>query len=303
MSAKAVLLICISLLGSNLGAQEPLRQEAGGSVIEPGSRIATLLSSLQSDSIPARTAAARSIHDYGGGTESENLYLYGVMASTLDEALRDIDGESPRLDEVAWMAKALGTSGDSQYLPLLDRVIATGIGKLERHGDVARGMLMTSAQDHGLPLTREEFETACTDLNCAAYLTMPDLKLCALTTRRAKLVQPLRTVQRHILTSRHGAEVTATIMSGVPFIGMPEWALVCSWGPPTRVNVLAGVSGGTKEYVYAPVVAGWYRGLTRWATGDIAAADANLQRASDDVTRFVTVVDGKVASFQIPTAP
>lgn len=99
------------------------------------------LKRLQSDSIEQRTQAAEDI--YGAGLSSKEVY--DQLAANIQAGLAGIDKKSPRLEEMAWSVKALGSSGDRSYLPVIESATRTGIGYLVRHSKNAKETLEQAA--------------------------------------------------------------------------------------------------------------------------------------------------------------
>ena len=154
----------------------------------------------------------------------------------------------------------------------------------------------------------EDMETACAALKegyCASLAQMTDADLCSPEYKQArpKKIEPVWTQKRneqsqlaaiyHTLVSRHGEELATKIRKAELFIGMPEWAVTCSWGRPTRINVSADASGEKKEYVYEPDV-------NRQLAIYFGSTAEQIERGVANGTRRVEVRDGKVAAYQMP---
>lgn len=101
----------------------------------------TLVTRLKSPSSEARTRAAEDI--YGAGIES--AAVYEQLAANLRTGMEGLTKSSPQLEEMAWSVKALGSSGDLQYMPLIDAAIASDIGYLARHARGAKETLQEAA--------------------------------------------------------------------------------------------------------------------------------------------------------------
>lgn len=114
---------------------------AAPAMAQSGRGAEAFLKRLQSDSIEQRTQAAEDI--YGAGLESKEVY--DQLAANIQAGLVGIDKKSPRLEEMAWSVKALGSSGDRSYLPVIDAVTRTGIGYLVRHSKNAKETLEQAA--------------------------------------------------------------------------------------------------------------------------------------------------------------
>jgi len=134
---------------------------------------------------------------------------------------------------------------------------------------------------------------------------MTDADLCVPDYRQArpKKIEPVWTQKRneqsqraaiyHTLASRHGEELATKIFKRELFVGMPEWALTCALGKPTRINVSADASGEKKEYVYEPAV---NRPLALY----FGSTAEEIERGVVNSTRRVEVRDGTVAAYQVP---
>lgn len=95
-----------------------------------------LIARVQSQSVAERTRASQDI--YGAGINSKALY--SAVAKQIEAVLPTVTKDSPKVDEVAWHAKALGTSGDVTYLPLLEKLSRSEIRGIARH---AKGAIET----------------------------------------------------------------------------------------------------------------------------------------------------------------
>ena len=88
---------------------------------------------LQSDSVKTRTDALKRI-ERGILSQPE---VFKQVKSNMDQELNagiDRDADKLRLDEVAWMCKALASSGDEQYLSTIEMTInSTGNKRLKGH--------------------------------------------------------------------------------------------------------------------------------------------------------------------------
>lgn len=103
---------------------------------------ASRIQQLHSDSTDTRSRASQNI--FGAGLTDP--VLYQELAAILADGLDGITKDSERLDELAWHAKALGGSGDMTYMPLLDRMIQTGIRHLVKHAKDAKEILAEAAE-------------------------------------------------------------------------------------------------------------------------------------------------------------
>lgn len=92
---------------------------------------------LQSTSSEVRREASSQI--FGSGISDAGINAR--LAELITEALPGLDKGSPRIDEIAWHAKALGASGDEAYLPLLEQLGGSSIRKLARNAQDAKKML------------------------------------------------------------------------------------------------------------------------------------------------------------------
>ena len=101
----------------------------------------TRIQQLQSDSIERRSLASQDI--FGAGLDDKALYQQ--VAATLEAGLVGLTKDSERVDELAWHAKALGSSGDMAYMPLLERAGRSGIRHLVKHAGDAKEILIEAA--------------------------------------------------------------------------------------------------------------------------------------------------------------
>ena len=127
-------------------------------------RVEVLLARLQSTSIDTRIAAAQDV--YGGGFASPELYL--ELAERIEQGLAKLQGSRRTSNELAWHTKALASSGDLRYLPLIERVEHTGYRGLVGHAQEAKRILFSAAergrpylQRAKVPLIGEEQASRC----------------------------------------------------------------------------------------------------------------------------------------------
>lgn len=102
-----------------------------------------LIERLYSSSSAQRRAASEEI--FGAGIESPELYA--VLATILDTDGMSAKKGDPREDEFAWHAKALASSGDEQYLPLLQRLVTSPARGLAKHSKKAIDILERAASE------------------------------------------------------------------------------------------------------------------------------------------------------------
>ena len=88
-----------------------------------------LLSLLDSNSIETRSLAAQRI--YGAGITDEKIY--NKLEGLLSEVVSSLPKRSPRSDELAWHLKALSSSGDLKYLPLIEEFIKSKNRKVAKY--------------------------------------------------------------------------------------------------------------------------------------------------------------------------
>ena len=100
-----------------------------------------LLEQLRSQSIAERTAACRQI--FGAGMKSPDIYAQ--LALNLEAGLVNLDKKSPRVEELAWHVKALASSGDLKYLPLVKSAAESEVRAIARHARDSREILENSA--------------------------------------------------------------------------------------------------------------------------------------------------------------
>ena len=105
-----------------------------------GKDVGALIELLKSESVADRTRASKEV--FGAGIRDEAVY---AQISLLVEAgMEGIDKKSPRVDELAWHVKALASSGDISYMPLIDQAVNSGVGSLARHAKDAKKILIES---------------------------------------------------------------------------------------------------------------------------------------------------------------
>lgn len=101
-----------------------------------------LIARLQSNSIAERKRASQDI--FGAGINSKSLYA--EVAKRIEAVLPTVTKDSPKVDEVAWHAKALGTSGDMGYMPMLEELSRSDIRGIARHAKAAQETLREAAE-------------------------------------------------------------------------------------------------------------------------------------------------------------
>ncbi|KGM55994.1 hypothetical protein N800_10230 [Lysobacter daejeonensis GH1-9] len=101
-----------------------------------------LIARLQSQSVAERTRASQDI--FGAGINSKALYA--EVAKRIGEVLPTVTKDSPKVDELAWHAKAIGTSGDMAYMPLLEQLSRSDIRGIARHAKGAQETLREAAE-------------------------------------------------------------------------------------------------------------------------------------------------------------
>jgi hypothetical protein len=114
-------------------------------------RVEALLARLQSTSINTRIAAAQDV--FGGGFASPELYA--KLAERIEQGLAELQGPDRHANELAWQTKALASSGDVRYLPLIERVENAGHRRLAGHAHEAKQVLfraVESGRPYLLPL-------------------------------------------------------------------------------------------------------------------------------------------------------
>lgn len=127
-------------------------------------RVETVLARLQSTSISTRIAAAQDV--VGGGFSSPELYA--ALAARIEHGLAELQRTDRHANELAWHTKALASSGDLRYLPLIERVETAGNRRLAGHAYEAKRVLFQAA-DSGrpyllpskVPLINDEQATRC----------------------------------------------------------------------------------------------------------------------------------------------
>lgn len=129
---RAILLLLLWLPALAFGRSDP--------------RVEALLQRLQSTNADTRIEAAQAIH--GGGFASPELYA--ALAERIERGLPELPRARHTANELAWYTKALASSGDLRYLPLIERVEHTGLRRLAGHAAEARQLLVRAA-DRGSP--------------------------------------------------------------------------------------------------------------------------------------------------------
>lgn len=175
---KAKLVLALALLAA-LMAVAPM---IAWGQIDP--RVDALLVRLQSTSIDTRIAAAQDV--FGGGFASPKLYTR--IAGHVELGLVDLRQTTAHANELAWLTKALASSGDMRYLPLIERVERAGYRRLAGHAIEAKRVLFRAAElgrpyllASKVPLISEEQARRCewlaqencqtrrSDAQCAAH--------------------------------------------------------------------------------------------------------------------------------------
>lgn len=129
-----------------------------------GDRSSMLIERLSAPSMEGRTLAAMDV--YGAGIDSPELYA--KLAELIEEILVVLPDSGERATELAWHTKALGTSGDLQFLPLIERVESARRGRLAHHARDAKKVLVQAAENGRpyldytkVPLITEAQATQC----------------------------------------------------------------------------------------------------------------------------------------------
>lgn len=125
---RLMALACFALMAPTTFAQPSVSTEA-------------LMSRLASGSIEQRTAAAQDI--FGSGLDDKAIY--DRLATNIQTGLVGLTKASPQLEEMAWSAKALSSSGDMSYLPIIETLANSDISYLARHAKAAKKMLEETA--------------------------------------------------------------------------------------------------------------------------------------------------------------
>ena len=109
--------------------------------------VQSLMEQLQSTSPEVRIKASQYI--YGGGIESAELYA--AVADAIEKQSATIYKNPSKLvrQEVSWHAKALASSGNMDYMPLLDKLSKSSSRSISKHANKSKVLLAEAATAGG----------------------------------------------------------------------------------------------------------------------------------------------------------
>jgi hypothetical protein len=109
--------------------------------------VQSLIEQLQSTSPEVRIKASQYI--YGGGIE--NAELYAAVADAIEKQSATLYKNPSKVvrQEVSWHAKALASSGNMDYMPLLDKLSKSSSRSISKHANNSKTILAEAASAGG----------------------------------------------------------------------------------------------------------------------------------------------------------